>query len=595
MSDPLDLDRLDRALFTPSTTIESAPAEAAKDPFGWLLDDPAHGLAGHDPLDPLRIAADGIAADAASDRLDPRESRWRRDPAGWAKARIGASLWSKQITILEAVRDYHNVAVHTSHTVGKSFDGACAALWWIDVHPPGTAFVVTTAPSASQVRSILWREIGRLHSRSSEFGERLPGRINLTSEWYIGNELVALGRKPPDYRNDSFVGIHAIYVLVIFDEACGIPRVLWDAASTLTSNDDSRFLAIGNPDDADTVFGEVCGARPASVGGAAAEEYHIIHISSFDTPNFTGEKVPEEVSKSLVSVRWVEERKRVWGERSSIYQSKVLGKFPVDADDGAIPYSWAVACRHLEFPEGEPRVAGYDVAGTGSDRSVLRLRLGKRLAAERVWHETSDPTAHAMEVAVQLREWECDQVNIDAEGVGHGVAGELRRLSSRHNPTGINEVIHSAEVVAYRAATKASGKDFLNLRAEMYWQMRELVRLKLIDLSELDDDCIAELTAPRYEVVVGSGKIRIEPKDDLKRRLGLSPDRGEGVLLACWNARKSAFMPAPARVLTGQHYASASLVQPNDYGIAGPRTPKVEPIIEDTEEAALLRSLMASR
>jgi hypothetical protein len=69
-----------------------------------------------------------------------------------------------------------------------------AACWWLDAHKPGEAFVVTTAPTGMQVKAILWRYIGRMHEEHN-----LPGRTNQT-EWYLGNELIAVGRKPSDYR-----------------------------------------------------------------------------------------------------------------------------------------------------------------------------------------------------------------------------------------------------------------------------------------------------------------------------------------------------------------------------------------------------------
>jgi hypothetical protein len=58
----------------------------------------------------------------------------------------------------------------------------------------GEAFVVTTAPTTAQVEAILWREIGKAHRKGN-----LPGRITLDAKWYMGQELVAYGRKPADY------------------------------------------------------------------------------------------------------------------------------------------------------------------------------------------------------------------------------------------------------------------------------------------------------------------------------------------------------------------------------------------------------------
>jgi hypothetical protein len=112
----------------------------------------------------------------------------------------------------------------------------------------------------------------------------LPGRTTLDAKWYIGNELVAYGRKPADYDPAAFQGIHARYVLVIIDEAGGVPTSIFDAVDALATNVDARVVAVGNPDDPASHFAVIC--KPGS-------GWHVETISAFDTPAYTGEKVPE--------------------------------------------------------------------------------------------------------------------------------------------------------------------------------------------------------------------------------------------------------------------------------------------------------------
>jgi hypothetical protein len=169
------------------------------------------------------------------------------------------------------------------------------ALWWIDVHPPGEAFVVTTAPTTAQVEAILWRYIGAAHRKAE-----LPGRVTLDAKWYIGQELVGYGRKPADYDQAAFQGIHALHPFVLVDEACGVPKSSFDAVDSLATNANARVLASGNPDDPASHFAQVC--KPSS-------GWHVITVSAFDTPAYTGEKVPEDLLPLLVSPEWVEERK----------------------------------------------------------------------------------------------------------------------------------------------------------------------------------------------------------------------------------------------------------------------------------------------
>jgi hypothetical protein len=103
----------------------------------------------------------------------------------------------------QSVVDNRYSAFKASHDVSKSHTMSRLALWWIDVHPPGEAFVVTTAPTTPQVEAILWRYMGNAHKKVG-----LPGRITLDAKWYIGNELVAYGRKPADYDPAAFQQHH---------------------------------------------------------------------------------------------------------------------------------------------------------------------------------------------------------------------------------------------------------------------------------------------------------------------------------------------------------------------------------------------------
>lgn len=264
-----------------------------------------------------RAVAEAIARVKA---LHERSLRYEHDPVGWVRDVLGEHLWSKQREVAESVRDNRHTAVRSAHDTGKSFIASRMAAWWLSTRPPGEAFVVTSAPSFAQVRAILWREINRAHKKGS-----LRGDTNQT-EWWIDGEIVAYGRKPADYDDSAFQGIHARYVLVILDEAGGIPEALWTGAETITTNEHSRILAIGNPDTPLSQFKRVCD-QPL---------WNVIHINGLESPNFTtefeDEGIPLEISEPLrdvlLSPTWVEERTQEWGIESNLYQSKVLGNFP---------------------------------------------------------------------------------------------------------------------------------------------------------------------------------------------------------------------------------------------------------------------------
>lgn len=446
--------------------------------------------------------------------LDPPERHWANNPVAWATDKMGRELWTKQREIFESVRDNSLTAVQSCHEVGKSFIAAHVVAWWIDVYPPGEAFAVTTAPTDKQVKAILWREINRLHEMGT-----LPGRTNL-SEWYIGKELVAFGRKPSDYSPTAFQGLHALRMLLVMDEACGIPKTIWDAGSSLVANEFSRTLAIGNPDDPLSDFAAKC--KPDS-------GWNVIKIGYQDSPNFTGEDVSENLKQRLIHPGWVEQKRKEWGEESALFVSKCKGEFPDQSANGFIQLGWLKACRNLEMPEGFPVEAGVDV-GAGGDRTVIRERRGMRVGRERTFVD-SDPMRSVGKIVETLNEWGVERVKVDVIGIGWALTGRLRELSAKHNFEGTT---HNAEVVGVNfAEASISPERFINLRAETYWNIgREYSRLGRWDLSEVDDEVFQELTAPSYKIMDSKGKIKVQAKDEIRDLLGRSPDRADALLLA---------------------------------------------------------------
>lgn len=270
--------------------------------------------------------------DVVADGLIPPRGKYLSDPVRWAKDRLRVDLWSKQQAVLESVRDNKLTAVKSCNTVGKSFSAATEVCHWLDCYPEGSARVVTTAPSGDQVKGVLWHEINQLHAMG-----RLDGRTNHT-EWWYGKYLAAIGRKPGEYSDAAFSGYHAQHLLVVIDEAGGVPSPLWDAALTLTNNEGSKILAIGNPNNPQSRFAEVCRADSG---------WNVVHISAFDSPNLTGERVTPIIAKNLVTPDYIAQLERTHGKRSPLYAISVLGEFPIDMEDGVIPWSWVVACRNL--------------------------------------------------------------------------------------------------------------------------------------------------------------------------------------------------------------------------------------------------------
>lgn len=443
------------------------------------------------------------------------------DPVDWASRKAGIDLWSKQREIIRSIRDNRRTAVQSGHGIGKSLTASVAASWWVDTHPADQTLVVTTAPSVKQVHAILWEEIRKIH-----LGAGLPGEVQISDNWLIGGRLVGFGRKPQDHDRDAFQGLHRKYLLVIIDEAAGIPEWLWGSARDIATGEHCRMLAIGNPTDPSSYFRRVC--RPDS-------GWNVIKVSVFDSPNFTGEKVAKTVSEDLTSHKYIEDAKRDLGEGSPMWKARVEGEFPDVDEFSVIPLGWIYQAqqRWQEWDEaGRPvsgdwrRIIGADIARYGNDKTCFAERIGDAFLTPRIM-----PRADTMQTAAllqgELSTERGDLAVVDTNGVGAGVFDALRK--NRQLALGVNAGTRTS------LTDKSGQQEFYNIRAALWWKMREALDPANSPTIMLppDDDLASDLSTPHWKTVPG-GKVVIESKDEIRKRLNRSPDRGDAVCLAWW-------------------------------------------------------------
>jgi hypothetical protein len=444
-----------------------------------------------------------------------RFTKYQSNPVGFIEDVLLGFVWSKQRQICESVRDNRFTAVPACHGPGKSNIAARLGSWWLSCHPPGEAMLVTTAPTFHQVKGILWREINKAHRIGG-----LPGWTTETQWKLPPNELIGFGRAAKDMT--AFQGIHARYVLVIIDEATGVARGISEAAETLVTNEESRLLKIGNPDDPSTDFADSC--KPGS-------GYNVIPISAFDTPNFTGEEIPEYLKHLLVSPTWVDERRRKWGESSPMWQSKVLGKFPDVSDDGLISLadiSSAVA-REYEPQPDDPIELGVDVARMGRDASVIMMRHGwKARTVKRLFKR--DLMVLVGEVVQAIKDTGATSVKIDDTGMGGGVTDRLRELRVEGKIPAHVDIV--AVNVGEGCRDMGQVERFRDLRMQLGWMMRDVFTNGLLDIDPDNEDLQAQASQIKYKVH-SDGVMWLEKKADMKKRTaGMSPDDWDALVLA---------------------------------------------------------------
>jgi hypothetical protein len=463
-------------------------------------------------------AADNLLNDlqALDAKWNPPPNPYLNDPQKWIQDTLGESTWSKQREILQSVQNNRYTTVKSCHGPGKSYTAARLVAWWLATKPD--PFAVTSAPTSHQVRSILWREIRRAQNKG-----HLPGHISQgqVPEWKIDGELVAFGRKPADYLDPNeaaaaFQGIHALHTLVVLDEGSGIPDWLATACETLITNENSRLLVIGNPDNPISWFARTF--RPAS-------GYHQITIAAWDTPAFTGEQVPQQLLDRLTSRLWVEERQQRWGKLSPLYKSKVEAEFPQVTDDSVFTPAMiekAIINDRSNLAQLNPdnHRNGFDVARLGSDEcAVYSNRNGYvRLLAKWGKAETMQSVGNFRRLWDPDRPELAPHTNVDVVGLGAGVYDRLKELGYTASP--------------FNAGEKALNPEkYKNRRAEAYWEAAEMMDQGLIDIEPEDEDLAAELLEHKYKHT-STGQIQLEAKEDVAARLGRSPDRADAFVMS---------------------------------------------------------------
>jgi hypothetical protein len=230
-------------------------------------------------------------------------------------------------------------------------------------------------------------------------------------------------------------------------------------------------------------------------------------------------------------------------QTNPFWQSKILGKFPpVSSESGLIPLSWITeAQRRWGTRVGKGRhELGVDV-GAGGDMSVVCDRHGS--VCQIVNEDRNPDTMHTVGVMVaKLRSTGATVAKVDSVGIGKGVVDRAKELKDE------NPLAYPYEFIAVNVGespTEAEPDEdnltpadlYVNLRAELYWNLREAFEKGLIDIDPNDDDLAGELVELRYRRM-SSGKIQIETKDQALARGVPSPNRAEALMLAWADPKK---------------------------------------------------------
>ena len=384
----------------------------------------------------------------------------------------------------------------------------------------------------------------------------------------------------------GFQGHHMENQLLVYDEATGIDGMFWEAGDMMFKPPGHAWLCLFNPTDpASRVYSELAGAEKKE--RIVGKQWHVVRMAALSHPNVEAElrgeppPVPDAMSLDMfdrqfrkwsqlvgcevgdmrlqktTDVVWppvaAEEYCRRTGQKPRVWrpgplaEARLLGRFPSQGINSVWSEGdWLSATREgleplptkLAIPE-----IGADIARFGDEFSCFHVRAGcKSFHHEEAngW-DTVASSKRIMELAEHFAAWYNNlaansppasrpmsitkfqvRIKVDDDGIGGGVTDQLRAA-------GYN-------VYPISAAAKANAvEDYPNKRSELWFCTAERARSNELDLSKLDPDVLDEL---KREAMASSWSMDsrarrvVCPKDEMKRKLGRSPDGLDAINLS---------------------------------------------------------------
>lgn len=463
--------------------------------------------------------------------------KYQNDPVAFCHDMLKVRLWEKQIEVLEALnKPPHRVLCAASHAVGKSFLSACYVLFTFFCFPD--SITITTAPTQRQVEDVLWRQIRDLNIiEPAVFRGSHKPRMEIAKPWY------AMGFTPNS--GDALQGIHpkSGTMTIIFDEAVGINREIFEACSGL-DNDDVRWLCIFNPTTT------ACQAYSEWQSGY----WENIRISGVDHPNIFAELNGQPPPfPGAIRLKHLDELIRKWSEPvqgksqatdlewlpgsgeylrpGTLAQSRCLGLFPTASLDtvwNSSSIEYALNVEQELDDEGEIEF-GVDVARQGDDYSVIVVRKGKTCLdiQRRNGLLTQELAGEIKQLAEEYaKKFGINKksilMKIDVTGIGWGVYDFLD--AENYNVIDIDFGARAIENDKYP-----------NKRCEIHFNVAEKAQDQLLDLSRIPEDLKAivrkQALGMQFEFDE-KGRRKLEAKKITKRKLKMSPDDLDAIALA---------------------------------------------------------------
>lgn len=479
---------------------------------------------------------------------------WRNDWCLFAKDVLRVTLDDEQKTILRAIQTEPRVAIAAGTARGKDFLMAVAGLCFFWLTPRfnengilvENTKVALTGPTSRQVENVMYPEVSRLYNNSLLKIGRLVGTDIRTDydEWFL------TGFKADDTKTEVWSGFHAVNTMFLITEASGISETTFNSIDgNLQGN--SRVVLAFNPN---TAIGYAARAM-------TSPRWKSFRLDDLNAPNVKQKRI---VIPGQVDYEWVKDKVELWCEKirpeefnegkgdfewkddegvketyrpNDLFRVKVRGMFPEVSEDILIPPLWVELAKErwkrtkqLGLIKSCPKKIGADIAGMGVDSSVICERMDNFVFPFEVYQSAGKADHMKMAGIIKNKLTGRNQAFIDTIGEGAGTYSRLVELGLKNRAFSV------------KASESAGGLhditgiyEFVNMRTYLAWAFRDWLNpVNGMEACLPPEGRLAqELTQIRY-FILSSGKIKLEEKYEIKKRLGFSPDEADAIFATFW-------------------------------------------------------------
>lgn len=408
---------------------------------------------------------------------------------------------------------------------GKDFFASLCMFFFLSAFPEEhgqSPHVLATANTSKQLSNVLWRQACAIPALSKALDPNKPNsktflddlfvcqaekiyRRERGGKTYFAEAVTVSPYASSDEQARALTGRHAPYMLMILDEAAGLPEAVFTNLEGTLSGRVNLILMIYNP----------IKARGYAVEARNNSRWLHINWNSEDThfDNPSLDNPLQARNKDLL------ER---YGRDSNAYRIRALGLPPIEDKDVFIPWDWVQSAinRELTPDKDDLIVMGVDPAA-GGDHSVIVVRHGRKIVHIARFNEP-DTMKFADLVVRAYYQWEPDSINIDPIGVGVGVYDRLNRSKD------IRPILEAIDVRRYAR----NRQRFQFVRDELWWTLRDQFEKGMISIPN-DQELIDQLGSIRIKDYAADGLMKVPTKAQMKRKesIGYSPDEADAICL----------------------------------------------------------------